>query len=39
MDDWNPDEKPLGKLQFLQHYNSITPPPQESYKEWQIMLC
>ena len=36
MDDWNLNEKPLGKWQYLQHYKFIIC--QENYKEWQIML-
>ena len=36
MDDWNLDEKPLGKWQHLQHRKDIIPP--KIYKEWQILL-
>ena len=36
MDNWLLDEKSLGKWQELQHHKSIMP--QESYKEWQIIL-
>ena len=33
MDDWDPDEKSLGKWQRLQHCKSIIP--QKINKEWQ----
>ena len=36
MDDWNLDEKSLGKWQYLQHHKSTIPP--KIYEEWQIML-
>ena len=37
MDDWNWNEKSLGKWQYLQHYKSIIPQ-KKMHKEWQIML-
>ena len=36
MDDWNLDEKPIGKWQYLQHYKYIVPP--KKYKKSQIMF-